>query len=539
MADYDLFLDAASGFCFDWQMINLPPRFCEEKAGDIAFSLANMQDIEQGKTVNIDEGRMVGHYWLRNPALAPNPQIKQDIEENLSAIKDFIKQVHHGKIVGSNGQKFEQALILGIGGSSLPIQLVSTALSCQNQPIKLFFIDNCDPAGIDDILGQIAPKLGATLIIVISKSGNTVETNLAMEAAIAFWAQNGLDFWPNALCITAPNSKLADIAKGKWRAVFPLWDWVGGRSSLLAAVGLLPLGLQGIDIDLLLSGAAAADNLSAPDLALAQNGDYRQNPALMMALCWLYLSGGQGGSSLIIWPYKDRLALLAKYLQQLIMESLGKEYDLAGHKVRQGLAVYGNKGSSDQHSFLQQILDGSDRLLVNFIIVMQDNISFFKPKQAAVLPAKSDDIALEAGTYLKAFWLGTEQALAAKNKPSLSITIPELNAFYLGFLIAFYERAVGYYAGLIRVNAYHQPAVESGKKSAEQIIKLKEQLYLYLKEHDGQYFTGHQLAKACAADLRQTAYLLEHLQANHLLNCQKAADFYNHKYAYKEDINLD
>ncbi len=543
MANYDLFFDKISGFCLDWQMVNLPPEFGREKADDIARSLANMQDIEQGKTVNSDEGRMVGHYWLRNPKLAPNSQIRQDIDKNASAINNFIEQVHCGKISAINGQKYNQALILGIGGSSLPIQLASSALSRPNQPLELFFIDNCDPAGISDTLAKLAPQLATTLIIVISKSGNTVETNLAMAATQAFWQQNNLDFWPNALCITAADSKLQNLGKNKWLAVFPLWDWVGGRTSLLAAVGLLPLGLQGIDINLLLDGAAAADNLSRPQQNLAEknSNDYRQNPALMMALCWLYLSKGQGGSSLIIWPYKDRLALLGKYLQQLIMESLGKEYDLAGRKVGQGLAVYGNKGSSDQHSFLQQILDGSDRALVNFIIIMQDNIDdiMADSRQNDKLATKIDNPASIAGDYLKAFWLGTEQALATKNKPSLSITIPKLNAFYLGFLIALYERAVGYYAALIGINAYHQPAVESGKKSAEQIIMLKGQLLAYLEQHAGQYFSSHQLAKACAADLRQTAYLLEHLQANQLLKRQMATDFYDHKYAFMEGGNFD
>ena len=103
-----------------------------------------------------------------------------------------------------------------------------------------------------------------------------------------------------------------------------MWDWVGGRTSETAAVGLLPAALQGIDIDHLLAGAKQMDDLT-------RNSDFRKNPAAMLALSWHCLTDGKGSKDMVILPYKDRLELFAKYLQQLIMESLGKEKDLAGN----------------------------------------------------------------------------------------------------------------------------------------------------------------------------------------------------------------
>src|SRR5262249_48007618 len=146
-------------------------------------------------------------------------------------------------------------------------------------------------------------------------------------------------------------------------ARFPMWDWVGGRTSELSAVGLLPAALQGIDIDAMLEGARACD-------AVTRVHDTRKNPAAVMALCWYWSGHGKGEKDMVILPYKDRLELFSRYLQQLVMESLGKEKDLAGNVVNQGIAVYGNKGSTDQHAYVQQLRDGRLNFFVTFIEVL-------------------------------------------------------------------------------------------------------------------------------------------------------------------------
>src|SRR4029077_18878911 len=108
--------------------------------------------------------------------------------------------------------------------------------------------------------------------------------------------------------------------------------WVGGRTSVMSAVGLVPMTLQGFNVDNFLAGAAAMDNHT-------RVADFKQNAAMLLALMWFYAGNGRGEKDMVILPYKDRLALFSKYLQQLVMESLGKEKDLDGKLVHQGIAV--------------------------------------------------------------------------------------------------------------------------------------------------------------------------------------------------------
>src|SRR5947207_12220318 len=133
----------------------------------------------------------------------------------------------------------------------------------------------------------------------------------------------------------------------------------------MSAVGLLPMALEGFDIDEFLAGAAAMDEQTRTPVAA-------QNAAMLLALMWYYAGNGKGEKDMVILPYKDRLALFSKYLQQLVMESLGKKEDLDSKVVHQGIAVYGNKGSTDQHAYVQQLRDGVLNFFVTFIEVNKD-----------------------------------------------------------------------------------------------------------------------------------------------------------------------
>jgi glucose-6-phosphate isomerase len=169
---------------------------------------------------------------------------------------------------------------------------------------------------------------------------------------------------------------------------------------------------------------------------------------------------------MVILPYKDRLALFSRYLQQLVMESLGKERDLVGNVVHQGLAVYGNKGSTDQHAYVQQLRDGLPNFFATFVQVLRDR------------DGDSPEVApgVTSGDFLHGFLLGTRQALHENGRPSMTITVPDVSPRTVGMLIALYERAVGLYATLIGVNAYHQPGVEAGKKAATAVLDLQQAL---------------------------------------------------------------
>jgi glucose-6-phosphate isomerase len=195
--------------------------------------------------------------------------------------------------------------------------------------------------------------------------------------------------------------------------------------------------------------------------ALTRVPDATRNPAAALAATWHHLTDGAGTKAMVVLPYKDRLLLFSRYLQQLVMESLGKELDLQGRRVNQGLTVYGNKGSTDQHAYVQQLRDGLDNFFAVFIEVLADRQG----------PSPEVEPGVTSGAYLQAFFLGTREALAGNGRASITLTIKQVDARSVGMLIALFERAVGLYASLLGINAYHQPGVEAGKKAAAETLK--------------------------------------------------------------------
>jgi glucose-6-phosphate isomerase len=492
---------AALGLSLDVSRVPFPDDFIVTMAPRMEQAFAAMHALEKGAIANPDEQRMVGHYWLRAPQLAPTPALTTEITETLAAIKAFAASVHAGTVAGPKG-KFKHLLVIGIGGSALGPQFVAHALGQpRKDKLAVTFFDNTDPDGFDQVLAGLRGRLAQTLAVVISKSGGTAETrNGMLEAAAAFRAAK-LDPAKHFVAVTGAGSKLDTTATSEgWLARFPMWDWVGGRTSELCAVGLLPAALQGLDIQALLDGAAAMDEVTRqPNIA--------HNPAALLALMWYFATDGRGTKDMVVLPYKDRLLLFSRYLQQLVMESLGKELDLEGRIVNQGIAVYGNKGSTDQHAYVQQLREGVNNFFVTFIEVLQDRA----PKgRFEVEPG------ITSGDFLHGFLLGTRDALSEKNRHSITLTLPDVSPRSLGMLIALYERVVGLYASLIGINAYHQPGVEAGKKAAGGVIALQRKLSAALASAPGKSFTAEQLAIAAGVpdQAELTFKIMEHLAAN-------------------------
>ena len=188
------------------------------------------------------------------------------------------------------------------------------------------------------------------------------------------------------------------------------------------------------------------------------------------------------------------------------MESLGKENDLDNNKVNQGISVFGNKGSTDQHTYIQQLRDGLSNFFVTFIEVLKYR--------------DSDSIEVEPGStsgdFLAGFLLGTRSALYDKNRESSTVSIDELNPSSVGALIALFERAVGLYAVLINVNAYNQPGVEAGKQAAATFLDLNRRIHHFLKNSPGKHFTAESIAYALnsTGEVEIVFKILEHLVAN-------------------------
>jgi glucose-6-phosphate isomerase len=484
----------------DLSRMNFPEDYLESMEPRAKIAFEAMAALEGGAIANPDEKRMVGHYWLRNPALAPTPEIRKEIEETIAAIKTFAAEVHGGKVRGEKGH-FKNLLLVGIGGSALGPQFVSNALSHPStDKMAAFFFDNTDPDGMDKVLDEIGSGLGQTLCIVVSKSGGTKETRNGMLEAEAAYKSAGLRFGNHAAAITSKDSELDKYAvEENWITRFPMWDWVGGRTSELSAVGLLPAALQGFDIDGMLAGARQSDQLTRIPRT-------RDNPAALLAMMWFYIGNGKGSKNMVVLPYKDRLELFSKYLQQLIMESLGKQLDMNGKVVNQGITVLGNKGSTDQHSYIQQLRDGLPNFFATFIEVLRDRTG----RSMTVEPE------VTSGDYLEGFFQGTREALYENGRESITITIRDVNAQSIGALIALFERVVGLYATLINVNAYHQPGVEAGKKAATLVIDLQIKSLQFLAANPNRTFTAAQIADALGAPDRveNVFKICEHLAAN-------------------------
>src|SRR5213083_3306347 len=483
-------------FSLDISRMKFSEDFFEKMQPKIEKAFTAMRELEAGAIANPTENRMVGHYWLRNPALAPTPEIRSEIENTIRRINAFAKDVHSGKITTENGKCFEHVLHIGIGGSALGPQFVSAALGSPSDPMDIFFFDNTDPEGFDRVFDRIGEGLPQTLVIVVSKSGGTKETRNGMLEAEAKFAAKGLQFARHAVAVTGVGSELDKHAEANaWLARFPMPDWIGGRTSVMSAVALLPMALPGFDIDALLAGAAAMDeHTRVPDVA--------QNAAMLLALMWYYAGNGKGEKDMVVLSYKDRLALFTKYLQQLVMESLGKEKNLAGEIVHQGIAVYGNKGSTDQHSYVQQLRDGVLNFFVTFVEIDKDRLN----------PAIEIEDGVTSGDYLHGFLRGTRSALYESGRESITMNIPEANAFCIGALIALYERAVGFYGSLGNINAYDQPGVEAGKMAATRLLELQKQVRMKLTDGSGK--TAEEIARSIDADPEDVFHVLRHLVSN-------------------------
>ena len=486
-----LYLDISRMRFDDAFVASLQPKF------DKAF--ADMAELEKGAIANPDENRMVGHYWLRNPDLAPTPELTQEIVQTLEQIEAFADQVHTGAIHPPKECRFTDIISIGIGGSALGPQFVTQALSPDVPPLQIHFIDNSDPTGIDRVLAQLGDKLATTLVLVISKSGGTPEPRNGMIEVKQAYTAKKLDFAKYAVAITGQDSNLDQVAKAEnWLARFSMYDWVGGRTSEMSAVGLVPAALQGIDIRAMLDGAKEMDDATrVPNL--------KNNPAALLALAWYFSGNGKGEKDMVVLPYKDSLLLFSRYLQQLIMESLGKEKDLDGNTVFQGIAVYGNKGSTDQHAYVQQLREGVPNFFATLIEVLEDR----QGKSVEVDPG------VTTGDYLCGFLLGTRQALYENHRDSITVSIPQVNARTVGALIALYERAVGLYASLVNVNAYHQPGVEAGKKAAAVILDLQKRVLEVLQTQKKALSISELADMSGATEEVEAIYkILRHLHTN-------------------------
>lgn len=358
---------------------------------------------------------------------------------------------------------FTDLVVLGIGGSSLGLQMLEQALGRPDK-LRLFVIDNTDPSLIAGTLADV--DWANALVVPISKSGGTLETVMALGIVVSHLRAKGLDLSRHMLTITDPeNGLLLKWARGHDIETLDVPPGVGGRFSVLSSVGLLPASLLGMDASSLLAGARKIEALLSTEADAALNWPAR------IALATTDLCRERAKRNLVFMPYASRLKGLAAWFTQLWDESLGKSQRSDGTAIEAGQAVIPAIGATDQHAQVQLFLDGPNDKVTLFI-----EVDAFAPDVG--IPSEFEWDAFDAGflkgkkasDVLHAQREGTSQALADRDRPNATLHIPRIDSETLGELIAGFELATAY-AGIVwGIDAYDQPAVELGKRISREIL---------------------------------------------------------------------
>ena len=363
--------------------------------------------------------------------------------------------------------KYENFVVLGIGGSALGTSAIQSALNPSFYNLitrskrggfpRLFVADNIDPDWFDEILRVADPK--KTLFNVISKSGTTAETMSQFMVVFDLLNSKLKGKWKKRVVITTDekNGILREIVDEFGLTAFNIPANVGGRFSVFTPVGLLPLACAGIDIDSLLEGASRmAERCSVASL--------HDNPAYLFGALHHIADVKKGKPLTVMMPYSTKLYSVADWFRQLWAESLGKANDLQGKTVNTGQTPIKALGVTDQHSQVQLYVEGPNDKMFVFM-----EIEKFA-KEVAIPEVFEDKPPLKylAGSTLnkliKTEMEGTEYALTTHNRPSMTVKLPELNADTLGQLMFMLEAATAYAGGLYGIDPFDQPGVEFGKQ---------------------------------------------------------------------------
>lgn len=377
-------------------------------------------------------------------------------EETVWYVKEYAALVEN---------RFDNILVLGIGGSALGGLAVTEALlkpywnllskEQRNNYPRIFFLDNIDP---DSIIGLLTIlDLKKTLVNVITKSGSTAETmSQFMIIKDKLEQELGDDYRKNIVATTDKNvGVLKQIAEQEGYKTFIIPDDVGGRFSVFSAVGLLPFALVGIDIDEIVNG------IKDMDLAL-KNTDINENIAAQNALIHFLMDTQKGKKISVLMPYSSRLKYVADWYVQLWAESLGKEKNLNGETVHVGPTPVKAVGATDQHSQIQLYNEGPNDKIINFIRVKKFDNDLEIPKifeytGIGYLGGKTVNDLMNAEAD------ATRVALSDYDKPTVTITLPEINGYYVGQLLYMFEVQTAIAGALYNIDAFNQPGVEQAK----------------------------------------------------------------------------
>ncbi|KAB2926175.1 MAG: glucose-6-phosphate isomerase [Dechloromonas sp.] len=477
-----LFADDAERFArfsrqHDGLLLDFSKQRIDAETHRLLLDLATRADVDgwkqkmlAGTTINHTENRAVRHIALRAGPLAP-----AEVRCVLERMQACCESIHSGSWRGYAGEHITDVVNIGIGGSDLGPRMATRALAAQQQPdLRVHFVANVDGADIAPLLARLNPR--STLFIVASKTFTTQET-LTNAATARNWllaaAGDEAAVARHFIAISSDRQRTRQFGITDDN-VFEIWDWVGGRFSLWSAIGLsLALAVGWRQFEQLLAGARSMD-------AHFINAPAADNLPLTLALLSLWNTDFLGAGSAAVLPYSHSLQLLPAWLQQLEMESNGKRTDRAGQPIPVPTSpiIWGDAGTSGQHSFYQLLHQGGQLVPCDFIALREADFPLPGHHQPLLANCLAQSAALAFGQdadELRAAGVA-ESLLPYKlfpgNQPSSTLLLPALNAYNLGQLLALYEHKVFCLGVLWNLNAFDQWGVELGKQLAGRLAPL-------------------------------------------------------------------
>ncbi|UCV03002.1 glucose-6-phosphate isomerase [Dechloromonas denitrificans] len=463
----------------DGLLLDFSKQRIDRQTRALLIDLAEAADIESwkqkmlaGEAINHTENRAVRHIALR-----AGDQQPAEVGAVLERMRLFCESIHNGNWRGYSGERITDIVNIGIGGSDLGPRMAARALAAQQQPdIDVHFIANVDGADIAPLLSRLNPR--TTLFVIVSKTFTTLETLTNARTARSWLLATAGQEEAVARHFVAISTDRARTGEFGIAAdnVFEFWDWVGGRFSLWSAVGLsLALAIGWRQFEQLLAGARAMDRhfIEAPAA---------DNLPLTLALLSLWNTDFLGATTSAMLPYSQSLALLPAYLQQLEMESNGKQVNRDGQPVGVPTSpiLWGEAGTNGQHSFYQLFHQGGRIIPCNFVALREADFPLPGHHVSLLANCLAQSAALAFGqTADEVRAAGVPEKLVPYkvfpgNQPSTTLLLPRLDAYTLGQLLALYEHKVFCLGVLWNINSFDQWGVELGKQLASQLTPLLE-----------------------------------------------------------------
>lgn len=409
--------------------------------------------MRHGALVNPTEGRQALHTSLRDPST--DAPYAQRVHNTLNRICKFANEVNNSKWLGCSGETITDIINIGIGGSDMGPKAVYNALRPSDPKLRVHFLASADGVSLDRVTAGLDPY--RTLVVVSSKSFSTLET-LSNTREIFVWLENAgikkADYKQHVIAVSA-NEEAPNLLGIPEANFFPIWDWVGGRFSVWEAIGLPVAVALGEDVfRRFLTGAHLMDehSVSAP---------IQYNLPALLSILSYWNKEKEEVSSYCFLPYDERLSTLVFWLQQLEMESLGKNKTLEGGPVLEKtcIPVWGGHGNESQHSFYQFLRQGTAKTALDICWCKRPGHSHDELHRILIANAKAQTEALMTRDK-------DDEYFNVAN----TIVLDELTPERLGSLMAMYENKTVMLGSLLGINPFDQQGVELGKILAKRLL---------------------------------------------------------------------